>query len=225
MKTVSIHQAQYIPWPPYIKKIFQSDVFVIMDNVQFQKNGVQNRNRLRTKKEAFWLTIPVSGSMTDSILEKQIVDRRWPQKHWRSLQANYASAPYWDRYSQDLEYLYKQEYQSLFEVNLTFTLFILEHLDIDTEIVTLSSLSLNQKKSDLVLEACSVLGADVYLSGLGSKTYLNEDAFTKRGIEIRYLASTPPFYNQVCEPFIEGLSMLDMMFYVPPHEILAYLKE
>ena len=68
---ISIHQSQYLPWPAYFKKIAMSDKFVILDNVQFQKNGVQNRNKLRNKNGEFWITIPLSGSMKEKINEKE----------------------------------------------------------------------------------------------------------------------------------------------------------
>ena len=62
---VSIHQSQYLPWPAYFKKLAISDLFVILDSVQFQKNGIQNRNKLRNQEGDYWLTVPVIGSMKD----------------------------------------------------------------------------------------------------------------------------------------------------------------
>ena len=56
MRKVSIHQPQYIPWPAYFDKILQSDIFVILDDVQFQKNGLQNRNQIKTPQGKAWLT-------------------------------------------------------------------------------------------------------------------------------------------------------------------------
>lgn len=34
---ISIHQPQYLPWVPYFRKIEQSDLFIFLDNVDFQK--------------------------------------------------------------------------------------------------------------------------------------------------------------------------------------------
>ena len=73
---LSIHQSQYIPWPAYFKKIALSDKFIILDDVQFQKNGVQNRNKLRNKT-GILLTIPVKGSLGDSIKDKEIAHDKW----------------------------------------------------------------------------------------------------------------------------------------------------
>ena len=57
---ISIHQPEHLPWPHLIEKIAKSDTFIILDNVQFKKNNVQNRNRLITKNGSFfWSTVPV----------------------------------------------------------------------------------------------------------------------------------------------------------------------
>jgi hypothetical protein len=71
MPVVSIHQSQYIPWFPYFKKIAMSDIFVVMDNVQFQKNGVQNRNKIRNYDGDFWLTIPVTGNRSPLRIQRR----------------------------------------------------------------------------------------------------------------------------------------------------------
>ena len=60
--TVSIHQPNFIPWIGYFYKILKSDVFVILDNVQFTKNGLTNRNQIKTPEGPGWLTLPVVQS-------------------------------------------------------------------------------------------------------------------------------------------------------------------
>ncbi|WP_164668013.1 WbqC family protein [Virgibacillus doumboii] len=223
MKKIAIHQSQYLPWAPYFRKVAQSDLFVIMDAVQFQKNGVQNRNKIRNKHEDFWLTIPVSGSINDLILEKSISNPLWKKKHWKSIRTAYQKAPYWYQYANKLEALYSQDYKSLFEVNDNVFKFIIKELEIDTDIVYLSDLNTQMSKSNLVLEICQKLDANVYLSGHGGKSYLNESDFSKRGIYIEYLTSEIPKYPQLYEGFSPGLSIIDMMMNVDLSVIKEYL--
>ena len=45
---VAIHQPQYHPWINYYRKIARADIFVYLNDVQFQKNGLQNRNKIKT---------------------------------------------------------------------------------------------------------------------------------------------------------------------------------
>lgn len=225
-KKIAIHQSQYLPWPPYFKKVAMADLFVILDDVQFQKNGVQNRNKIRNSHHDYWLTVPVSGHLGDSIREKPISGSKWKMKHWKSIEASYKRSPFWVEYADALYDIYvADEYTSLFEINQRLFEFFLEVLEIETEILVSSDLHITEKKSDLVLSICKALGADIYLSGLGANSYLDLEKFTDANITIQYLPSISPNYEQFHGEFISGLSMLDMLFNVNRNDIKAYLSD
>src|SRR5690606_31024018 len=92
----SIHQPAYLPWMGYFDKIVRSDLFIFMDNVQFQKNSFQNRNRIRTKSGPVWLTVPIETSeslFTTTLAETRIDNRsNWRSKHATALRMNYGRA-------------------------------------------------------------------------------------------------------------------------------------
>lgn len=224
MNRIAVHQSQYVPWPPYFKKVASADIFVILDNVQFQKNGVQNRNMIRNKQKAFWLTIPVKGHLTDRIAYKEVSDNGWSEKHWKSLVTTYANAPFWDLYKDALERLYSRQYFTLGEINNQFFDFLIEQLGIDTKIVRMSELGVDGAKSDLILNICKTLGATTYLSGIGGRAYLDECSFLDAGIAIEYLESVSPVYKQFNGDFIPGLSMLDMMLNESPDALSEYMS-
>ena len=56
---LAIHQPQYMPWLGYLAKWAAADLFVFLDTVQYEKNGWQNRNRIKTRDGVRWLTVPV----------------------------------------------------------------------------------------------------------------------------------------------------------------------
>jgi hypothetical protein len=66
---VAIHQPNAIPWFPFFEKMQQADIFVILTQVQFEKNGWQNRCQVNGK----WWTNPVSKGLT-TIDQKQYAD-------------------------------------------------------------------------------------------------------------------------------------------------------
>ena len=55
MCKIAIHQPNFIPWFPFFYKMAMVDVFVLLENVQFEKNGYQNRFKYKDK----WITKPV----------------------------------------------------------------------------------------------------------------------------------------------------------------------
>ena len=69
---VSIHQPQYLPWDNFFRKIKKSDYFIYLDNVEFQKNGLQNRNQIKTASGSTWLTVPVKHNLGQKILNETV---------------------------------------------------------------------------------------------------------------------------------------------------------
>ena len=58
---VGIHQPNFMPWLGYFYKIMQSDIFIFLDDVQFQKTGASYTNRvsLNINSESKYFTVPI----------------------------------------------------------------------------------------------------------------------------------------------------------------------
>src|SRR5580692_4013853 len=101
----AILQPSYLPWRGYFHLIQKADVFVFYDDVQYDKHGWRNRNRVKTPSGVQWLTIPVQsrGCVTEKtpIKDIEIVwDRDWATKHWATLRQAYSKrAPHFARYT------------------------------------------------------------------------------------------------------------------------------
>ena len=75
-------------------------MFVFYDDVQFDKHGWRNRNRVKSPTGPVWLTVPVlhKGLNKPLILDVDIVDDKWVKKHIATLQQLYARAPHTKKY-------------------------------------------------------------------------------------------------------------------------------
>ena len=95
-KRIAIVQSSYIPWKGYFDLIAAVDEFVLLDDVQYTKRDWRNRNRIKSSSGPVWLTIPVvvSGRFEQRVCDVLVSDGRWNEKHWRSIRASYARAPY-----------------------------------------------------------------------------------------------------------------------------------
>lgn len=58
-KTVVVLQPSYLPWLGFFDQMRRSDVFVYYDDVQFDKHGWRNRNRIKSPTGPVWLTVPI----------------------------------------------------------------------------------------------------------------------------------------------------------------------
>ena len=47
-----VHQPNFLPWLGFFAKVAQSDIYVVMDNVQFTKNCWTNRVKIAGNGEA-----------------------------------------------------------------------------------------------------------------------------------------------------------------------------
>src|SRR5271154_2771667 len=84
-----ILQPSYIPWRGYFHLIQKADVFVFYDDVQYDKHGWRNRNRVKTASGTQWLTIPVNsrGNVATGLLLKdtRIANSTFATKHAATL--------------------------------------------------------------------------------------------------------------------------------------------
>src|SRR5262245_59727696 len=96
MTIVSAHQPGYIPWLGYFHKILLADKFVIMDDVQFEKNSFTNRNKVLANGAPVFLTIPVATKdyVNKQVREIEIADTRWKIKHLRTIEQSYKRSPF-----------------------------------------------------------------------------------------------------------------------------------
>lgn len=225
MTKIAIHQSQYLPWAPYFKKIAQSDIFVFLDNVQYQKNGVQNRNKIRNKDSEFWLTIPVNNSLNENINKKVFTSSNVLKKQWKSIEQCYSKTRNWEDYNDKLYELFTQKHTLLIDLNQQFIYFFLKELDVKTELYLSSQLNVSGEKNNLILDICKKLDAKEYISGTGALDYMDDNLFVDEGIKISYLKSSPPIYHQSrYENFIPGLSMIDFFLNCSKDEVINYLK-
>lgn len=212
---VSIHQPQYLPWLPYFLKIAESDVFILLDSVDFQKNGLQNRNQIKTAQGALWLTVPVRQSLGQKIIEVQIDSKAaWRKKHWLTIQQNYRKADAFKIYAEGLEGVFSQEWSSLNELNMHLLTLMLRWLGIERQTLRSSNMKARGNGSELVLNLCLEAGAKQYISGTGGHNYLDERAFRDSGVEIVYRSPVLPTPYPQPHPqagFIKGLSALDVI--------------
>jgi len=54
-----ILQPSYIPWRGYFHQIEKADLFIFYDDVQYDRRGWRNRNKIKTAQGPKWLSIPV----------------------------------------------------------------------------------------------------------------------------------------------------------------------
>ena len=209
---LSAHQPAYLPWLGYFDKIAQSDIFVYLDTVQFEKNSFINRNKIKTPQGCLWLTIPVriKGHTNATISTLEIDEcQAWRIKHLKTIEMNYRKSPYFHECFPKYEALLNMPISNLAELCWQQMIFWLAEFEIATKLVRLSDLNIFSKKSELIQDICKNLSADKYLSGIMGKNYLNESNFSADGINIIYQNFNHPIYLQNWGLFEPNMGIID----------------
>lgn len=210
-----------MPWLGFFHKISQAETFIILDSVQYSKNYFQNRNKIRTANGWCWLTVPVKNNFGTLIKDIQIdnTDRRWQKKYWDSIYFSYKKAPFFADYAPSLESLCKKERDCLSELNICLILELLKSLRLAPKIIKASELKARGKGGDLILNICRELKADVYISGISGKEYLDAKQFQTSNIELVFQEFHHPIYKQLYESFIPCMSIIDLLFNHGPNSL------
>jgi hypothetical protein len=212
-----ILQPSYIPWRGYFHQIRKADVFVFLDDVQYDKRSWRNRNRIKTANGTIWLTVPVHarGSITEGIPINQIrIDhsRPWARKHRAALHHGYSKAPFFSRYEPLLEEFYSRTDDLLVDFDIDLTVALAGELGIvDTRFVRASSLGVRGAKTERLLRILQVVGANHYITGPSARDYLDEEVLLRRGISVEYMTYQYPEYGQLHPPFDPNVSILDLL--------------
>ncbi len=223
---VGIHQLHYLPWLRYFEKIARADVFIVLDNIQYNKNGWQNRNRIKTAQGGTVLTVPVLDRFAQPLDAVAIDTRqRWQRKHWRTLQQAYARAPYFADLAPFLELVYARDWTHLNDLNRHMLAWYLEILGIETRVVYASELDVPGVATERLVNLIRAVGGTHYYSGAYAlDAYLDAEALQDAGIALTLQEWKAPIYPQLHGGFVSDLSVVDVMMNCGPDALATILR-
>ena len=209
----ALHQPNFLPWLGFFHKMHRADVLVLLDDVQLTKEWCA-RNRIKTAQGVQWLTMPYrhdKDRLRDYTYRntRTLGGERWFKKVWGPIRQNYTRARYFEKCAQELEAIFGAAAagdRRLADVN--------------------DALGVTADRWDLPVAACRAVGADVYLSGQGARSYNRPDLFEAGGVELRYQEFAHPTYPQLWgggfEPY---MSIVDLLFNCGPDSRCVLLGE
>lgn len=190
-----------------------ADKFVFLDHVQHTdaRDVHRNWNAIKGPNGVVELTVPTSRHLKDSIKDVKICGDRWRTKHLKSIEFAYKKAKYFNEVFPAIERILSAGHPTLSSLNEAIILDWVKRCGINTEIVWSSHMDGIEQysKQALVIEICRELGATVYYSGDGARSYQTPADFHQSGIELVYQGFTAPEYAQLWGEFKPNLSALD----------------
>ena len=217
--TVVVLQPGYLPWLGFFDQLRRADVFVYYDDVQYDKHGWRNRNRIKTQDGPQWLTVPVrhGDDGFPRIVDVEIDGRTpWARKHAASIRQAYARAPFLSEHMPALEELLHRKWERLVDLDVACAALMAEWFGLDRRIERSSSLGIGGERSERLVNICRHFGATRYVSGDSARAYLDIAAFQAERITVEWQGYEHPTYPQLHGPFVPYLSALDLVLNCGP---------
>jgi hypothetical protein len=217
-----ILQPSYLPWLGYFAQLHRSDVFVIYDDVQYDKHGWRNRNRIKCPQGPQWLTVPVltSGQNKPSNAAVAIDNKLpWRKKHLAALRQNYSAAPYFKDHVGLFEGLYARAWDRLIDLNVTLFRVLGDAVGVRRETCFASELGVEGSAVERLIGICRKVGATHFYEGAAGRDYIDDREFAAAGITIEYQDYAHPVYLQQHGPFVPYLSVVDLLFNCGPRSL------
>lgn len=213
-----IHQPYFLPYPGFFHKLSMGDVFVIMDDAQYDKRFT-NRNRIVKQNGWTWITVPINkdDKFSPNIQVRINNELNWKELHWKKISQTYANSKYFHLYHDYFEKVYLKNWDCLFDLDFETVKQVIQWLGIKIEIIRESELKISTSSTQRLVDVCKKIGADTYVSGVGGRQYMDESIFEKNNLKLIYQDYKHPQYPQKwTDEFIPDLSIIDLLANVGP---------
>jgi len=213
---LAAHHPNYLPSIEFFSKVANADIFVLADDLQYTTHSLINRGKIKTAGGWHWLTVPVltKGKGRQKIREVKIDTRQnWEQKHWKSQRVNYVKAPYFEQHLDFFEYLYRNHWTYLVDLNATIIRFLTEAFGLRTQIALSSEWTWSKGGEERLPEMLQHFGCDTYLCRQpGPQDQVDAARLQNSGYHLRILDREHPPYHQLFGEFVPNLSAIDLLF-------------
>ncbi len=225
----AIMQPYFLPYIGYWQLMYEVDIFVVYDEIEYTRKGWMNRNRYLLNGSWEYFTLPLKKDsdflpVSKRFLSSDIADAK--QKILRKLKASYQKAPEFQHCWPLFENIFHHEETNLFLFVFNSITQIKSALGIDTEMMVSSSIEFDNslKAQDKIIEICKCIGATEYINPIGGVELYDPAVFDHHGIHLRFHRAIPRAYSQFHHEFIPFLSILDVMMFNPIDQVQNMIR-
>jgi hypothetical protein len=149
-------QPTYLPWSGYFNLIYNTDIFIFLDDAQYSKGSWHNRNLIINNLKKKWITISLKKHKLKTNLNKIYLHdlEEWKIDHVNLLKQSYFKHPFYNSVEEILNFILTVKTNILSELNITLIKFICEKLCIKNKFIQSSHLKVDtQKRTDAGISA------------------------------------------------------------------------
>jgi hypothetical protein len=227
---IAIMQPYFLPYLGYYSLIKNVDRWIFNDEVQMINKGWVQRNRI-LKQYGGWsyIRVPLVKYKHTEIIKNVKIrnDENWQCKILAQIKHYKRNAPYFFEVIHFLEEVFDHNFETITSQNAFLIEKTCEYIGLDFKYEILSEMNLEigevTESDEWSLKICQSLNHSHYINPIMGKQFYDTKKYDKAGIKINFLNWQCTPYNQFTESFVEGLSILDVMMFNTPEEILKML--
>ena len=223
---LSIHQPNFFPWLGFFNKINSCDVFIFLTESRRSKNDKYlTRSIILNNDSKKYLSIPLGPKQRIINTLELPGSQKWRIDMLNIIHASYSKSYFYENIRGDIERLIMFDCQYFYEFSLNIIYFFLKNLNIHKICFVDKDFDKEfGEANNRLVNLCNEVNASKYLSGIGAKSYIDEDIFIKNQIDIIYQDYFPRPYKQLSNEFIPGLSIIDALFNCGYYETEKLIK-
>ncbi|SMD46060.1 WbqC-like protein family protein [Aquiflexum balticum DSM 16537] len=222
MKNITaIMQPYFFPYLGYFQLINASDIFILLDDVQYIRHGWVNRNRvLKPEGEWQYIIVPIKEISRDTLIRDVQIDE---SKDWKGLilrqMAHYKKkAPFYKETIDLVDECFQINQNSLSLFNFETVKLISAYLEIKTNMLVSSQMDLDYSSISVAgewgLEICHQLEAEQYINPIGGKALFDPIKFQQKGIDLKFhLIDDIKYKVGWKNNFVPNLSIIDVLMF------------
>lgn len=221
------NQPYFLPYLAWWQLIKASDLFLISDDYNFIRSGWICRNRILMDGRPLFFRVEVKKRSSYKLIKNMELVPVKIEKKLKTLEYAYRKAPYFDNGIALADRILRYPGTNLADFLENSIKEVCSFLNITTPLKRSSELAGNAlfKREERIYDACRRLGADTYINAIGGTSLYHRDDFARHGISLKFLKSGLPEYLQFKHPFVERLSILDIIMFNAPDAIQEMLDD
>lgn len=215
MKTLAIMQPYFFPYIGYWQLMDAVDIFVILDDVNYIRNGWIHKNRISLDDREHYLINPVRGASQNKKINKLefVCDPRYYADMLRTLDYAYRDAAYYPQIREMIREIILFPGPNVAQYLQNQLRCLSRALGISTELYTSSSFrgDVHEKGQRGIIELCRYLDADIYINPIGGRTLYDKESFQEAGIDLMFLEAALETIKTRYQCKHPDYSILDLM--------------
>lgn len=226
-------QPYFLPYPGYFALIKSVDIFVLFDTCYFRRHSWIDRNRILSLNSEYTyiraqLTKTPSRGTPINKIELSLTDQ-WKSRLLNQLTVYRKFAPKFIELHSILEPVISKPHATLVELNQELLVTFCAYLSINTPIIRFSEIpgceSLNCAAGEWALACAKLLKCQSYTNPISGASLFSKKYFEDNNVRINFLDFTSYPYSRSGMPWVESLSIIDLLMFMDPGQACNYINK